>query len=138
MLQQHRSHLVSTYTTVLQHIDEIRQAASGKSPGGGRLVPLPQSEQERLAESLDAIATRLEQIVCCLAGDLRGATGDSGDIATTRMWINILLRTIGELVGDLHPARMERRYGALEPSEAILLRDQIEGLMGLVKDMVLT
>jgi len=37
MLEQHESHIVSTYTTALQHLAEIRQVVTtGETPAGGR------------------------------------------------------------------------------------------------------
>jgi hypothetical protein len=136
MQQHHKSHLVSTHTTVLQHLSEIRQVAAGKSPGGGRLVPLPRPEREQLAVSLDAIAVRFEQVMKRFVGDWQRVAGDAQDLAATRMWVNILLRTVEELVADLHPTRMQKRYGEMKAEAASRLQQDVETLLSLVRAMV--
>jgi len=135
VLQQHISHMTSTYTTVLQHLAEIRQVASGKSPGGARLAPLPRPEMERLSASLDDLRARLERVLRALVPDLERAVGDSGDVAATRMWVNILLRTVEELVADLLPARMQRRYGAIGRAEAQRLHADIEDVLSVIRGL---
>jgi hypothetical protein len=119
MRQQHKTHLVSTYATVLQHLEEVRQAVvAGKSPGGGRLTPLSPPARDPLIDSLDAIAARLEDAVRAFTPDLEDALGRTGGEAATRMWVSILLRTIRELVEDLQPARISRRYGDLSSADS--------------------
>jgi ElaB/YqjD/DUF883 family membrane-anchored ribosome-binding protein len=132
VLDQHQSHLVSTYTTVLQHFQEIRQAAAGRSPGGGRVTPLPKPAQEALSSDLDQIAARLEQIVSSLAPDWR-RSAQGGGPGATRMWISVLLRTVEELIEDLLPDRMSKRYGALAPEEAERLARQAEQVLALLR-----
>jgi hypothetical protein len=136
VLDQHQSHLVSTYTTVLQHFQEIRQAAAGRSPGGGRVTPLPKPAQEALSADLDQIAARLEQIVSSLAPDWRRSARGGGPGAT-RMWISVLLRTVEELVEDLLPDRMSKRYGVLAPEEAERLARQAEQVLALLRQTML-
>ena len=134
MKQHHRSHLISTYTTALQHLDEIRQAAvAGKSPGGGLLTPLPEPLRDRLVAGLDAIAAGLEEVVRAFVPDGQRAAAEPAGPAATRMWISILLRTVEELVHDLLPARMSRKYGALEAAEAAQLEARVESVLASVR-----
>jgi hypothetical protein len=134
--EQHKSHLVSTYTTVLQHLSEISAAAAGKSPGGAALTPLPEAERDRLAAGLDAVARRLKDTVEALVGDWESAAAGAGTIGATRMWVNVLLRTVEELISDLSPVRTEKRYGAMPPAEARRLLKDVEAIVSLVRRMI--
>jgi len=136
MLQQHASHMISTYTTVLQHLSEIRQAAAGKSPAGAALVPLPEPERARLAEMLDTLAARLQRLVRAFIGADHGAEAEAQGPSATRMWISILMCTVEELVSDLHPATMQRRYGEMDRAEADRLRAEVEALLRFVRDVM--
>ena len=49
------------------------------------------------------------------------------------MWVNILLRTVEELVNDLAPTRMGRRYGAIPRAEAQRLQGQVEKAIAVVR-----
>jgi hypothetical protein len=48
------------------------------------------------------------------------------------MWSSILLRTVEELVADLAPARMGRRYGSLGRAEAERLQGQVDATLAAV------
>lgn len=136
MREQHKSHLISTYTTVLQHLSEVSKAASGKSPGGEALVPLPQPERERLSAGLDAIAGQLKRVLEGFVGGWDSTATGPGGVGVTRMWVNLLLRTVEELIADLSPTRMERRYGKMPLAEAQRLRADVEALLSLVRGMI--
>jgi antitoxin (DNA-binding transcriptional repressor) of toxin-antitoxin stability system len=137
MLSRHRSHLVSTHTTVLQHIAEIRQAiTAGKSPGGARLTPLPEPLRSRLLAGLDSIASDLGELVSHFAPDWeRRATKMEGP-AATKMWAAILLRTVEELVEDLEPSRLTRHYGAVREEDADLLRRRTAQVLKAVQEAI--
>ena len=137
MLDQHKSHLVSTYTTVVQHLQEIRQAAAGRPPGGGRTAPLPKPAQERLSASLDGIARRLERIVSSSVPDWR-QSAEGGGLGATRMWISVLLGTVEELVEDLLPDRMTRRYGALARQDTEGLERELKQVLESLREIVAT
>ena len=135
MLDQHKTHLVSTYTTLLQHLAEIRQVATtGKTPAGGRVVPLPEPVRDRLLGRLDALATEMERLVQSSGVDLRMVDSEIGGLAAARMWINVLLRTVEELIEDLLPSRMGRQYGALGAAEGERLQRHVEKALARLRE----
>jgi len=50
------------------------------------------------------------------------------------MWVSILLRTVEELVEEIRPARMSRRYGALRAADAQRLGGQVEGVISSLRE----
>jgi hypothetical protein len=135
MLDRHRLHLVSTYTTVLQHLGEIRQAiTAGKSPGGALLTPLPEPLRDQLLDRIDRIAAGLEELVRRLVPDWERTATETGGLAATRMWTAILLRTVEELVEDLRPDRMERHYGAVGEHAAETLEQRVRKVLADIRE----
>jgi hypothetical protein len=119
MEEQHRSHLASTYTTVLQHLAEIAQVVSeGKTPAGARVTPLPEPQRARLLAILDGLAARLRELVETLVPEWQTASREVGGLAATRMWVSVLLGTVEGLLEDVTPERMSRRYGAMIAADA--------------------
>jgi hypothetical protein len=134
MLNQHKSHLVSTYRTAVQHLAEIRQAvSSGKSPAGSQLTPLPEPARSNFLAGLNRVAAQLEDLLDSSVTDWRKTTGAAG-LAATRMWANLLLRTVEELIRDLLPSRMSRRYGALKPAECEQLQREVESVLASLSE----
>jgi hypothetical protein len=134
MLTQHRSHLFSTYTTILQHLAEIRQVVTaGKTPAGARVQPLPEPLRGKLLALLDSAAAGLEEAVKAFVPDFERATTEVGGVAATRMWASILLRTVEELVEDIHPKEMSRHYGEIGEGEAELLREKVEPVLATIR-----
>ena len=130
MVEQHKSHIVSTYSTVMQHLADIRQvAATGKTPGGGQAAALPERLREPLFARLDVVAARLEDLVESSAPDRNKARPESSGIGAALMWINILLRTVEELIRDLLPDTMSRQYGALSSTEARHLQAGVDTVL---------
>ena len=137
MLDRHRSHLVSTYTTVLQHLGEIRQAiTAGKSPGGARLTPLPEPLRDQLLDQIDRIAAGLEELVRHFVPDWERTAAETGGLAATRMWAAILLRTVEELVEDLEPDHIQRHYGALELQDVAELDERLQQVLAAIRQGV--
>ena len=135
MLSQHITHLLSTYTTALQHLAEIRQViTAGKSPAGGRLTPFPQPLRDDLLALLDKAAEGLEEAVRALVPDFESATGEAGGQGATRMWASILLRTVEELVKDIQPNIMGRNYGKRGDDEAELLGTKLRPVIAAIHD----
>ncbi len=129
MLSQHKSHLAAVYTEAVEHARQIREAAvSGVSPTGGRLTPFPASEQRDLLATID-----------CVIAALRGAIEEvmpgwheqtvPASLSATRMWVNILLRRLQELVQDLEPGRFSRKYGDLDEETAARLAPVVKQAM---------
>jgi hypothetical protein len=138
MQQQHKSLLVSTYTTVLQHLSEIRQVvAEGKTPGGARVMPLPDSLRQRLLANLDSVALWLGNLIQEFVPEWQQSDRERGGPAATRMWVNILLRTIEELVEGIMPGRMSRKYGAIGAAEAERLQDNVESVLSALREAML-
>ena len=134
MLDQHRTHLVSTYQTVLQHLADIRELAiTGKTPAGAQAAALPEPVRGQLLAALSELAARLEEVVRFFAPGHERALAEPGGPAATRMWISILLRTAGELIQDNRPARMAHRYGPLAEDEARALEQKVEGALAAVR-----
>jgi hypothetical protein len=133
MLAQHRSHVFSTCTTALQHLEEISQAVTvGNSPSGAKLTPLPEPGRQRLLEALDLIRDGLSDMMHSFASEAAAASAEPAGPSATLMWVNILLRTVEELVGDLAPPRMGRRYGSLGRAEAERLQGQVDATITAV------
>ena len=65
-------------------------------------------------------------------GETAASAGTAGPGATM-MWVNILLRNIEELVNDLAPTRMGRRYGAIPRAEAQRLQGEVEKAIAVVR-----
>ena len=140
MREQHKSHIVSTYSTVMQHLAEIRQvAATGKTPGGGEVAPLPDRMREPFFGELEVVAARLEDLVESSVPDRNQARSESGGVGAALMWVNVLLRTVEELIRDLLPDSMCRHYGELSPAEARRLQAGVDRVLGsLHESMLLT
>ena len=135
MLNQHKSHLFSTYATILQHLAEIRQVVTtGKSPAGARVKPLPEPLRDKLLALLDRAAADLEEAVSTFVPDFERATAEVGGVAATRMWASILLRTVEELVENIHPKEMSRHYGEIGKEEASLLREKVEPVLASIRN----
>jgi hypothetical protein len=135
MLDRHRSHLVSTYTTVLQHLGEIRQAiTAGKSPGGALLTPLPEPLRDQLLDRIDRIAAGLEELVRRLVPDWERTATETGGLAATKMWTAILLRTVEELVEDLEPKQIGKHYGEVGESDAEMLEERVRHVLADIRD----
>jgi hypothetical protein len=49
------------------------------------------------------------------------------------MWASILLRTVEELVEDIHPKEMSRHYGEIGEGEAELLREKVEPVLATIR-----
>jgi len=135
MLSQHKSDLFSTYATVLQHLADIRQVVTeGKTPAGARVKPLPRALRDQLLAALDRAAADLEQAVRTFVPDFDRATTEVGDVAATRMWASILLRTAEELVEDIRPEQMGRHYGAIAQEEAEQLRAKVAPVLADIRE----
>jgi hypothetical protein len=135
MEAQHKSHLVSTYTTVLQHLAEIRQVVTeGKTPTGARVTPLPQAQRERLLEILDELAREVLDIVEAVVPEWQTTSETTGGLAATRMWANVLLGTIEELLEDIGPERISKRYGRLKDADADTIRRRVETALESVRE----
>ena len=135
MLDRHKSHLVSTYTTVLQHLGEIRQAiTAGKSPGGARLTPLPEPLRDQLVDRIDRIAAGLEELVRHFVPAWERIAAETGGLAATKMWTAILLRTVEELVEDLEPKRIGKHYGEVGETDAEVLEKRVRHVLADIRD----
>jgi hypothetical protein len=131
MQPQHRSHLLSTESTIREHLAAIRKVATtGESPGGGRSDPLPAGQEEPLLAALGDVEASLCEVVQALAPERINVKGEQRGAGGARMWASILLRTVADLVGDLDPEVMARRYGAVEPAAAAVLREAVPRLRG--------
>ena len=138
MLEQHKSHIVSTCSTVMQHLAEIRQVATtGKTPGGRQAAALPEQLGESLLTKLDAVAAGLEALVKSSAPDRRKTSAESSGTGASLMWVNILLRTVEELIRDLLPDSMSRQYGALSSAEATQLESSVAGVLESLHEAML-
>jgi len=135
MLEQHKSHLVSTYTTVLQHLAEVRQVAvEGKTPAGARATPLPEPERERLLAILDALMSQLRELVEKYVPEWQTASQAAGGLAATKMWVSVLLGTAEGLLEDMLPERMSRRYGAIDAAQAADMGRRVNEALHLVRE----
>ena len=138
MLGQHKSHIVSTCSTVMQHLAEIRQVATtGKTPGGTQAAALPEQLRAPLFARLDAVAASLEALVESSAPGQNQARSESSGTGTSLMWVNILLRTVEELIRDLLPDSMSRQYGALSSAEATQLESSVASVLESLHEAML-
>lgn len=137
MLEQHKSHLVSTYTTIMQHLAEIQQvAATGKTPSGELASPLQEPLRAALLARLDALDASLAGMIGALVPDWNKARSEGDETGRARMWVNILLRTIEELMQDLLPDNMGRQYGALDSLQVNDLQSRVEDALRLLHEIM--
>jgi len=137
MLARHRSHLLSTYSTVMQHLADLHQVVTtGESPAGGQVTPLPEPLRGELLSLVDRVTATAEETVYSLVPDPKQILGEPGGIAATRMWAAVLLGTAEELIEDLRPEVLGRRYGDLDPHEAGILNGKVECMLALVREAV--
>jgi hypothetical protein len=125
---QHRAHLLSTRSTIQEHLAAIRKVATtGDSPGGARSEPLPAGQRDELLAVLGRVEASLTALLQGLAPEAAESEG-ARDAGGARLWTAILLRTVAELVADLDPEVMERRYGPADPATAAVLREAVPRL----------
>ena len=125
---QHRDHLVSLYTTVLDHLEEIRRlATTGRTPGGARVAPLPEAKRAELLALLERLEQGLGELMRRHVPDYRQPAPRGA--ATARMWLGALLREVEGLVADADPGRMSRRYGELPAAEQETLQADVDDLL---------
>ncbi len=130
MRDQHRTHIVSTWSTVGQRLDEVRQVITrGRTPGGTAVAPLPKPVQDELLQVLDEFEGRLKKFVHQYAPSHPSSGEQPADWGAARMWVSVLLRTIQELIEDLLPQRMGKRYGALPPERAKDVERSVEAML---------
>lgn len=128
MQAHYRSHLLATESALREHLAEIRKVVTtGESPGGGRSQPLPERQRAQLLAILEGLETSLTALMRRLGLD-RDSEGTNPRAGSARMWASLLLRTMAELLRDLRPEVMERRYGAADPAVAETLRETLPGL----------
>jgi hypothetical protein len=129
MQSQHRSHLLSTESTIREHLAAIRKVVTtGESPGGGRSRPLAVTQREPLLAALEGVEASLAGLVRGLLPEAsRDGVGSQG-AGGARVWASILLRTVADLVRDLSPEVMERRYGRVDPAAATTLGEGVPRL----------
>ena len=136
MLDRHRSHITSTCATALQHLSEIRQlACTGQTPVGGLVSPLPAELRDQLLSALDPLTAAIEGLAAPFASGAEGRRGEAGASAAL-MWVSILLRTVEDLLEDLSPGRIGRRYGALGSAEAQRLQVQLSRALGSLREAI--
>jgi len=137
MLTRHKSHLLSTYTTVMQHVADLRQiATAGKSPTGGQVTPLPEPLRGQLLSLLDRVSAIAEETVHSLVPDPGQALREPGGTGAARMWAAVLLGTAEELIEDLRPEVLGRRYGDLDPQEAGVLGEKVECMLVILREAI--
>ena len=130
MQTQHHAHLRSTESTIREHLAAIRKVAmTGESPGGARGRPLPDYPRDELLTVLEGVEAGLSDLVRLLVPEDPGIGGEDRDTGGSWMWVAILLRTVAELVRDLSPELMARRYGALDSASVAVLRERIPRLL---------
>jgi hypothetical protein len=135
MLDQHRSHILSTCTTALQHLAEIREVAvNGRSPAGGGVTPLPEPQRSELLKLLDMLASKLENLVRVAVPNWDQVKNETGGLGATKMWINVLLRTIDEMLAEAHPDRMTKAYGPMGKERAQALGEQVDDVLATLRD----
>jgi len=128
MLPQHKSHLIAVYTTALEYAKQIREAAvTGVSPTGVPLTPLPSPQQQELVALLGRLTGRLHDTMAVLLPD-REETRPA-PVSATRMWVNVLLGRLHELIEDLEPGRFSQKYGALDPQTARILGSEVKEML---------
>ncbi len=137
MQEQHRTHIVSTWSTVGQRLEEVRQVITrGRTPGGTAVAPLPEAVQEELTAALDRFEAQLREFVRQHAPSDAPPGETAADWGAARMWVSVLLRTIQELVEDLLPRRMGRRYGTLPPERAKDVEQSVEAMLDSLRQAI--
>jgi hypothetical protein len=126
-----RGHLFASLLAVNDLIRKMERAGrEGSSPASGQaLTPLSAEEWQTLSEILERI--RAQMLNAVRRFNEGGLTRHDAprSRADTLFWLSILLRQMEEeIVEDLAPAQVERRYGALEEAERAALSELVESL----------
>lgn len=128
MDQQHRSHLVSLYTTILDHLEEIRRlATTGRTPGGAQVTPLAEPKRAELLALLERLEQGLGELIRRHVPDYRRPAPRGA--AATRMWLGALMREVEGLLAEAAPGPMGRRYGELPAAEQATLQADVDTLL---------
>jgi hypothetical protein len=120
MTDGHRRHLFASLLAVEDLVRQMeRVGCEGTSPTSGQaLTPLDQDHWEALAAPLKRLQEGLVEAVQRFAPERLAERGAAEGRSVTFYWLSFLLRQIEEeIVDDLEPARMERKFGALEEGE---------------------
>jgi hypothetical protein len=129
-----RTHLVSTLTTALQYLADVREVAlTGKGADGTIYTPLPQPQRDELVALVDQISAVLSRTLERTAPERSRALRARKSLGATRMWLSTLLYMVQEQVEDIHPGRMSRRYGAVPDDLAADLAGDVDESVSLVR-----
>jgi len=125
MKPHQQSHLLSSYLTMEEYIGDLEKVAvQGRSPSGSGppLTPLPPEQWAALEEPLRALLDSARAALEELAPEALRRQEQVAGPARTRQWVQVLLGRLEEVIDDLEPDRLGRKYGDLPPEEAARLR----------------
>lgn len=125
MKPHQQSHLLSSYLTMEEYVGDLEKVAvQGKSPSGSGppLTPLPPEQWAALEEPLQALLDSARAALEELAPEALAQQEQAAGPARTRQWVQVLLGRLEEVIDDLEPERLGRKYGDLPPDEAARLR----------------
>jgi len=129
---KHKNHLVSSYISLLDRAQEIRDViCRGRPPTGTRdtLTPLSEDTQNAIIAHLDRITALFEQVAQKYIGDEMETMRKRDHISVTKMWASIQLRQLRENMSDIHPAVFEKKYSALAPDEREDLKEMADQIL---------
>lgn len=124
MKTHQQSHLLSSYLTMEEYVGDVeRVALQGKSPSGSGppLTPLPPEQWAALEEPLRALLNSARAALEELAPEALRQQEQTAGPSRTWQWLQVLLGRLEEIIDDLHPERLGRKYGRLLPPEAARL-----------------
>jgi len=131
MTDGQQAHLFASLVAFHELVRQMeRVGRQGKSPVAGQeLTPLQTDTWKGIEELLDAARDRLEDAVRRMApGRLESRDAQEG-LGATLFWLAILLRQLNEeVIDDLDPARVERKFGAMTEDERVELAELVREL----------
>ncbi|MGC8669099.1 MAG: hypothetical protein ACP5VE_13370 [Chthonomonadales bacterium] len=135
MTEGQQAHLFASLVAFEELVRQIeRVGAQGKSPMSGQsLTPMPAQVWQPIERLLAQAHKRLEQAVQAMAPDHVERREAQEGLGATLFWLAILIRQLSEeIIDDLEPCRIERKFGGLDERE----RQQLEEVVGALRHYV--
>lgn len=124
MKPHQQTHLLSSFLTMEEYVGDVEKVAlQGRSPSGSGppLTPLPPAQWKALEEPLQALLGSARAALEELAPEVLRQQEQVAGPARTWQWLQVLLGRLEEIIDDLDPERLGRKYGGLPPDEAARL-----------------
>lgn len=134
---KHKNHLISSYVTLQEQLQEVRSTiCEGRPPTGNSasLTPLPGDTQSNIIDHLEKVNALFEQLAQrYIAAELQNMKKKQ-PVSATKMWASIQLRQLQENISDISPEVFERKFGTLDPEERAHIKEVIDQILQELKE----